>query len=384
MVLGAFFRARLAVLGLLCVAAVVVCVLYPHGLPLRAAFTAFLVSAAISFVHLRHLTLAPLVGVAPLPGLFAAHAFGAVNPLATALCILPGLACAMFASDDIATHIIAGADVRAACEGVLRKIATGAAGIGIAGSGLSLYSADPHGLAVLAATVGAGVSALLVVPLGAAFLAFDEDFVTRFNRVREWRERMTDMFAIAAEPRWSMSITGIAIVFAVLGFFGAGSAPIAYVSIVTLLLACTVAGFGLTRGWRRALSLPVVMFVLSLLGAWGFARAGEGRAVMALMQTLGICIVPLLSMAAEAGRNADTPGASSLALMRKGPVTFFFFVAAILIVAVQFGNAERTAAIAVLLVFGCLATLVALPAVTGALETLFPTKAALEARYRVH
>jgi hypothetical protein len=375
----------MAVLGLVCVAAVCVCVVFPHGLPLRAGVSAFMVSAVIAFVHLRHIGLAAIVAFAPIPGLLIAHALGA--PQTMALCYLPGLACAMFLADDIAGQIVSGVERGAACKDAFAKLGgSAAASIAIAATGLAILSIS-GGIAALAATIGAGLSAILIVPLAATFFPFGEDFVTRANRLREWRERMLDPVTAIAEPRWAMSAAGIALIFAVLGYFGARPVLDAreYAVFAALLFAAGIAGFGLTWEWRRALALPIILIVLILIGLWGFARVHESIALLPFVQTLGICAVPLLLMAAEAARHLSEDGAaaSSFALLRKGPATILFFAAAIVIPTVQFSNTAITAVIAIVLFFGCAAALFWLPAFAGALETLIPRKSALETRYRV-
>jgi len=377
----------MAVLGLVCAAAVCVCVVFPHGLPLRAVATAFVISTAISFIQLRHAGLAAAAAVAPIPGLLIAHVLGAAGPLAMALCYLPGLACAMFLAGDITAQIISGVERDAACKDAFAKLGgSAAASIAVAATGLAILSIS-GGVVALAAMIGAGLSAILIVPLAATFFPFGEDFVTRANRLREWRERMLDPMTAIAEPRWAMSAAGIAVIFAVLGYFGARPVLDAkeYAVFAALLFAAGIVGFGLTWEWRRALALPIILVVLILVGLWGFARVHAANALLPFVQTLGICAVPLLLMAAEAARHLseDTGAASSFALLRKGPAAILFFTAAIIISIVQFSHAAITAVIAIVLIFGCAATLLWLPAIAGALESLFPRKSTLDARYRM-
>ena len=388
MVLSAFFKARWGIVGLLSLVAAFVCVAFPHGLPLRAGASAVALSAIVSFIHLRHAGLAVLVAFAPLPGLLIAHAFGFADPLTIALCYLPGLACAMFMADEIAANIAHGFERRAACEDVLAKLGMSmGAAIGVASIGLAILALSP-GPAVFAATLGAGVSAILIVPLGASDLPFGEDFVTRANRVREWRERMLDPVSAITQPRWAMSASGIAVIFAVLGYFGAHPVFDAteYAVFAALLLSASIAGFGLTWEWRRALALPLVLALLILIGMWGLEQIHARNALTPLVQTLGICAVPLVLVAVEASGHLteDAASASSFALMRKGPAAIFFFAASALVMLFQIGDAPLVGALVVMLLFGCASTLLWLPALACAFETLFPRRSALDARYRVH
>lgn len=388
MVLSALFRARWAITGLLFVAGACVCIAFPQDLPLRAGIGAFLLSAIISFIHLRHAGLSALVAFAPLPGLLIAHGFGGADPLTMALCYLPGLACALFLAGEIAANIAHGHERRAVCEDTLAKSGVSAgAGIGVACIGLAILSLS-HGPVALAATLGAGVSAILIVPLAASALPFNEDFVTRSNRVREWRERMLDPVTAIAQPRWALSATGIGVVFAVLGYFGAHPVLDAteYAVFTALLLSAFIAGFGLTWEWRRALALPLILVLLILTGMWGLAEIHEAKRLVQLVQALGICAVPLLFLVVEASRHLteDAESASSLALIRRGPATIFFFVTCALLTVFQTGDPLLVAVTIAMLLFGCAGALLWLPAVAGALETLFPRRSTLEARYRIH
>lgn len=388
MVLSALFRARWGIVGLLFVAAACVCVAFPQNLPLRAGVSALLLSAAISFVHLRHFGLSALVAIAPMPGLLIAHGLGSAGPLTMALCYLPGFACALFMADEIAANVAHGHERRAACEDALAKSGVSAGvGIGVAAIGLAVLGLS-QGPVVLAATLGAGVCAILIVPLAASALPFSEDFVTRSNRVREWRERMLDSVAAIAQPRWALSATGIAVIFAVLGYFGAHPVLDAteYAIFTALLLSAFIAGFGLTWEWRRALALPLVLVLLILIGMWGLAQIHEASRLLPLVQVLGICAIPLLFFAVEASRHLieDPASASSFALLRRGPVTIFVFVNCALLVLLQIGDPLLAAVIVVMLLFGCTGALLWLPAIAGALETLFPRRSTLEARYRLH
>lgn len=388
MVLSALFRARWGIAGFLCVAAACVSVAFPQDLPLRAGASAFVLSAIIAFLQLRHIGLAVLVAFAPLPGLLIAHGFGASDPLTIALCYLPALACAMFMADEIAANIAQGHERRAVCEDVLAKSGVIAgASIGVAALGLAILALS-HGPVALATVLAAGISAILIVPLAASALPYSEDFVTRANRVREWRERLLDPVTAIAQPRWSLSATGIAIVFAVLGYFGAHPQLDAteYAVFTAMILSAFIAGFGLTWEWRRAFALPLILALLILIGMWGFAEIHAVNGLLPLVQALGICAGPLLFMAVEAARHLtdDAASASSLALTRRGPVTIAFFVVGVVLVLSQMDDPLPVAVVAVILLFGCAGTIFWLPAIAGALETLFPRRSTLEARYRLH
>ena len=208
--------------------------------------------------------------------------------------------------------------------------------------------------------------------------------MTRTNRAREWRERMLDPVTAITEPRWGMSIGGIAVVFAVLGYFGAHPALDAKEDAIfaTLLLAAFAATFALTREWRQAATIPIVLAVLCLIGLWGLARIHAAHPLLSLLQTLVICAVPMVLLAVEAGRHLSEDSVS-LALLRKGPATILYFITAIVVVMAQFSDAALTAILVIVLIFGCAGALLFQPAFVTALEALIPRRVALEARYKI-
>ncbi len=371
------------------VAASCACVLYPHALPVRASVSAFVVAAIFSFILLRHAGLAIIAAFAPIPGLLIAHAAGVAPPLTIALCYLPGFACAVFMASEIAGSIASGIERRTACEDAFAGLALSAA-LAIAASAAALgvfWIVFQPSLAVVAATLGAGTTAILIVPLAATFIPFGEDFVTRFNRLREWRERMLDPLTAITEPRWGMSVGGIAIVFAVLGYFGAHPTPDARQGAIfaALLLAAFIVTFVLTREWRQAIAILIVLAVLSLIGLWGLEKIRAAHPLLSLLQTLGICAVPMVLLAVEAGRHLseDAASAASVALLRKAPATILFFAAAAFITILQWSDAALSAVLVIVLIFGCAGALLFQPAFATALEALIPRRSTLEARYKL-
>ena len=102
------------------------------------------------------------------------------------------------------------------------------------------------------------VSALVLVPFASSVMPFGEGFFVVANRVREQRERLLRVATLVIEPRWAMSLSGIVLVFATLGWFG--SAP--YLMRSAMLsqpalwgasaLLIFLAALSLGRDWRDA------------------------------------------------------------------------------------------------------------------------------------
>ena len=392
--LNALFRARLAVLGLLIVLAAVACAMFPPAAPVRTIVTlgiAMAAAVAVSFLHLRHAGLAILVAAAPIPGFLVATAAG--FPVSPVLSYLPGLACAVFLADEIARAIATGIERKIAAQDALRGSGLTAclavAAIAMPMAAILPFMKSPE--TALLTTIASAFSAVLIVPLSASLLPFSENFITRANRLREWRERMLEYFAAITQPRWGMSAAGIAIVFAVLGFFGAqdlrialgGSLQIA-VGAAAALSAFT-AVFVATRDWRRALSALLALTIPALIALWGLTQIGvplDQQSLLLVLQTIGVAAVSIIFIAAEASRYLSDD-AASLALLRKGAAAIcIFFIAALAEIA-QWENAAMIAVQVAILFFGCVSAILFQPAFAVALEMLVPGKAALEARYRV-
>lgn len=387
------FRARFAILGIAVALAAFAEVFFPHTLPMRSAIAigmALAAAFAISLIHLRHAGLAALVAAAPIPGFLIAAAAGI--PLSPVLSYLPGYACAVFLADEIAQRIASG--IERPAQDALRGLGlTGCVAI-IAGTipmaAILPFSKSPDTLAALLTIIGGGFSALLIVPLAASLLPFGENFITRANRLREWRERMLEHLAIT-QPRWAMSVAGIAFVFAVLGFFGAESLRIAIGGQLQIAIGAAAAfplfaaAFIATRDWRRALSVPLALIIPASIAFWGLARIRVPLDLQSLLwsaRMLGVVLVPVIFIAAEASRYLSED-AASLALQRKGTAVIFIFLVAALGAIAQWDNAAMIAVQIAVLFFGSAAALLFQPAFAAALETLLPGKAALEARYRV-
>jgi hypothetical protein len=352
----------------------------PEWLGIAAALGALLLSAWIQF---RHMGLALVVVLAPLPGGILASWLGIPEAGQVYLC-------GVFVS----TVLVAGTITRI-CEGEAIKAAAWPAwkreGWLLTGvSGLAVCTAAiPFALTLNFANLSlAGATLLSVIcsataPPVALLLPFGPDFVAHANRVREKRERWLDRLSFVVQPRWGWSIGGIALIFAVLGFFGADRSAVAMSHNVRGLAAGTivlilVAGLAM-RDLQRILAVVIAAVALFCLSIWAARHpAGSGGKdwlllSLALMPAMGVAI-----LASAFGREGDNTAVATLRAMEQlaASVAFFCAGAAVALLAVH------SIAGCILVLCGAVVALAVLPALITAIFDLFPPRARLDA-YRV-
>jgi hypothetical protein len=225
-------------------------------------------AAGISFWHTRHPVLAVLTAVTPLPGLilaaplaagasfglvpFVAYGFGFALATLTVQHVLDRLLCATMSE----------APWRAA--GVVLGLAILLAIVWFRHSD----NADAAMQAV-GDLLAVSASVLLLLPVLMARVHFDEAYVADANRVHERRGRTFERLGGASLPRWGLSLTGIAIIFLALGWFGA--APVVQGGWwrygATVVLVCGAFG-AFAGGWREGLGLGFVGAVSCLAALW--------------------------------------------------------------------------------------------------------------------
>ena len=261
-------------------------------------------AAGCCAVQTRHLGLAALTALAPLPGLIWAAplsdgaSFGAVPFMAYAF----GFAVAALLAQAIAERVLDGKD-----DEYPWRAAGAALALMLVLAVFWFWGTDASGAAVQAVTdaVLCAASALVLLPMGASLLHLDESFVARANRVRERRRRILERLAFLATPRWALSFTGIALVFLALGWFGAE--PLMRTGGAALLLrlasvGVVIAGAGVfARGWREGLAVGLIGAVVCFLSLW--ATAVGARDVVAPVGVLLATSVALF-LALHAGRRA--------------------------------------------------------------------------------
>jgi len=232
--------------------------------------------------------------------------------------------------------------------------------------------------AALIAVVGIAAGALAM--LGARFLPQGEGFIAASNRAREYRQRFFDRLVPLAQTRWGWSLSGVAVVFAALGWFGLRlHLTTTEAAAAALLLALF---FVATRDWRRGLAAIFSFVPFALFAVWIATLDRDRPEIWAWVLVLGAAMIALQSGTAcvflRRGDNMAT--ASARALERTGPATVL-----VAVIAMGLFAALSPAHVATPLAMFALAASAVLfePAFAGAIESVFPRKATIAARYRL-
>jgi hypothetical protein len=363
-------------------------------------------AGAVAFVHLRHFGLLGLVVLGPVPGLAAVAAGWRLlmeAPRGPApLAWLFGFAAAYVLTDEIVVSILDGAKARDAVRAAFRShgLALGGAVLAWLGALLALViipgEAWPAGAAAIEALAAIG-SALAVVPLAALF-RYGEDFIARRNRTAErWHRLFAGLIAVA-RPRWGFAVSGIVLVFLVLGVFGAQSLALSADIQPRAAPACAVAGLivavalvAAIRDWRVIVPVLLTVGLAVLIGLWGFARLAEpfdGARWIELCLALGAGSVAVFAAGSRAGRYARTGDDATIVagrlLARSGPGLFFTGVAVVTALLVWSGGAGwHGLALAAAAAFAGAGPLLFQPALAAVVESWFPRPATVAARYRL-
>jgi len=386
-----FFRARIAILALLIFLAFAAAGLWLRSRPGLTADWPFAAAilVALSFLHLRHAGLAALTLVAPLPAFLAMAVLLPVDGdrVSLWLAFLPGFVLASFFAARIARRAAEGATAKISAGQAMKELAPAALCALMAACAPMLVVAP--GATLAAALASAGFCALIATPLAASWFPFGENFLARANQVRERRERGLAYLFPAARPRWGWSLSGVALVLAALGFFGAAplvfpirTSPIGYAAILIAVAAVFLA----TRDWRRALAALLAFLPVLFLALWAFVCVPhDPPAWNHLLPALGIGFMPVVFVAARAARFArdgeDAAVASIRTQERDGAAVLFVLLAGALSLVAFHRLQDVPAALAVLL--GAPGALIFAPAFAAALESMFPRRATIAARYRV-
>jgi hypothetical protein len=390
------FRARGFVLLAVALAAIGSAVLIGrHELPSSETGIRVLAALAavwvVGFVHLRHFLLSGLAAIAPLPGLLIVFAISGDFASITMAYTL-GVIAALFAADEIAARIAGGLPAPVAVQGTLKDFGAAATAVVlIAAISALLLHWTMGGFAVSwLATAASAVSASLIVPLAAASLRFGETFVTGFNRIREMQERLVAPLLTVAHARWGASIAGVGAVVCALGYFGSGkliAADETHRFAFAVFFAAVATGavtFWLIRGWRRTCAI-IFSFVPSLLlTLWAMTRLHEAMTVAlftgASVAGFALVLFPAIQAANNMRSGNDMGLASARAMERESGVVVAAAIASALVICI---GTSDTYALALLMLFSAVAAILLQPALAISLETLFPRRKTIEARYRV-
>lgn len=258
----------------------------------------------------------------------------------------------------------------------------------------------PQRLSLEAFLLAAGNgTSVLIAPMAVAvareFLADDEDYIARTNRIREGWTRLLEPLSSVGRSPWNWSTTGIFVVFVVLAAFaiaGARSMGVAenlreaasYAAVFLL-----IASFAVARDWRRALAVWFVGIAIVPVAMWGYARSGANLGGLLVPATADLWVlgfVPIASVAASATRSGREDPESALAagIVEAGPAAAMGVIATLLMLGPWYRE-EGTARLGIFLAVGFAAggALVFQPALAGAIYQLVPRRKSLAERYRI-
>ena len=330
------FRQRVAVLaGLLMLAAgAVVFAFFGRAVPVGAFFLSALSLAAafsVAVVHLRHVALAAVAVFAPLPGLIAAGPFAIGQGLGMSALL------AAYGFANVAGLLL--------CTLILRRVAAGGVrDAGQLGAGVPLLL--PVAVAMLTACIVAvawlsgtaprfalGMSvelaagtalSLSFVAIAGLMLPFTENAVTDINRAQERRAVRFRFATKVVETRWGLSVSGIVLAFAVVGYFGAEPSfarslllarPVWWAASTLIVF---LASYAVGRDARDAAAAALVLVSQTLLSLWLWnAAVGHPTAIPFLeIVTVDAVALMLMLVLLDAARQhrAEGNGASAARL----------------------------------------------------------------------
>jgi len=359
-----------------------------------APASALAILIIFAFFLLRDWRFAFLVSLSSLPGYSAAALIPVFvlpehPPVVTAGSLyLCGYVLASFVASAIAIRIAVGDTKLEAVRGTIRRllpVALWSAILCMVTSVLGIHlGAIPaiSGIAAFAALSMA--SAFFCTALTPLLFSYSEAFIERTNRLRERRDRLLDRLAFLVQPRWGLSIGGIALIFAVLGAFGGGVRPLPNVWQLAAWAAAVFAiAWASCFDLRRGLAATLSILLMALLAYWASAGyASDETAAYLGYATLGLVSLPIALMALQTTLFAKEGDNVTVALLRASertsvPIAFASTAAALCFLCLQ-----GAVAASALTVCGGLAAILVVPALTTAIHALFPPRVSLEDAFK--
>jgi hypothetical protein len=338
---------------------------------------ALTILAGFSWLLVRHIGLALLVAFSPLPG-FVLTGFAIHHP-PSVFGYFPGFIAAGFFAGTIAP-LTANMSARVAIGQSLRDLWRAFLAILILFIPAAFLSPSAF------ADIATEISAVAITAIGAMLLPYGENFVVRINRAQEARLRETERLAFLTTPRWGASISGVALVFSVLGFFGAQKAVASVAAHPALFIAMTVlflaGAFVTARNVRRALAaflalMPVALLMMGISDRFTFSPLG----LLAPLATAAMFVLLTAATAFRFEQNGDGPLTATLRGMEQvAPAAVVVAIASVLAGIVFLSQAAIIESAAILL--GAIAALILQPALATFLYSLFPKRVSLDEAFR--
>jgi hypothetical protein len=302
------------------------------------------VLAILAYALLRHVYLAALTVAAPLCVMVVFLALPQAwksGIVVLGLFIAP--ICVLFVNDRASRSICMGVPPRDAVISALREIAAAILPIAAAylGALLVLVPGPSDARAANAVTIAVVFAVSLALGAAAMWFNYPEDFVGRANAARERRERLFERPVGLSETRWSLSVSGIALVLAAVALFGLRSlhaemdwrAGTGFAGSTALLAAAFVA---ITRNWRLTLAATLAIVFVALLVLWMYARidpssVGHFDLWLAMVPGLVAMSVLVQQMSRRINQGEDPASAVAFTLREQGPATTMAFAVLALI-----------------------------------------------------
>jgi len=347
---------------------------------------------ALAYGLTRHLLLAAIAAIAPTAGILWGDTIGLIFgvPLAApSLAVAFGVVLSFVFADCVVARALDGDDTRSAARTAAmaswRPLLGGAV---IAFAMLAVAVRDPWfrqiSLSTFLQLAGSGVAAVAMLWAAAPYFVFSEESVTRLNRVRETRTRRAYTISLISMPRWGLSVSGIGLVAAVLGFFGAeDTLGAGGWAVLTVLLLALLLSFSLSGRWRNALALVFSVAVSALLGFWSWTElASSGMPdVIVLIEAVAVSFGLMLALVSRERSLGATHNDSVARLLAVEELTMpvVYIALAMIVPTIMLGSSGGLAAVA--LAGGVACALLLGPAATTALEALVPRRKSVTELY---